>query len=266
LIPPRPDGGGDPSLVTDSRSVPGRPVATWRWFEFVGVFLLGFFIATLAALPVYALLHNTSAGGASGVSELAQTAVTDVVLVGVLVAWLSRKYPDWRAAIGFPPKGRRLREAAIGAGFGLLLLLVATIASTLILALLQAATGGAKQSLPQQVRSDLSRPGLAVFVLVALVVAPVTEEFVFRGLIFRRIRARHGFWLAAAVSSLLFGAVHYVSVGDWQSSAALQATMVLTGLGLATIYERRGNLLADIAGHAAFNTIAVITVLSHAMH
>lgn len=255
MIPPRPD----------LQSVADRPPATWRWFEFIGVFLLGFFIATLAAIPVYALLHNTSIGGASGISELAQTCVTDVVLIGVLVYWLSLKYPDWRAVIGFPPKGRRLREAAIGAGFGLLVLLVATIASAAFLALLQGASGGAKQSLPQQVRGDLSRPGLAVFVLVALIVAPVTEEFVFRGLIFRRIRSRHGFWLAAAISSVLFGAVHYVNVGDWQSSLALQATMVLTGLGLATIYERRGNLLADIAGHAAFNSIAVITVLSRAM-
>ena len=244
----------------------GRPLARWRWPELVGVFIVGLIVATMAAIPVYALLHSTTVGGASGISELAQTAVTDAVLTAVLVYWLSRRHPYWRAAIGFPPRGRRLREVGIGAASGLLVLLVATIASSLFLVVLQRIAGGAKQSLPQQVRSDLSGAGLAVFVVVALIVAPATEEFVFRGLIFRRIRARHGFWLSALISSVLFGGVHYVNVGDWQSSVALQVTMVLTGFGLAAIYERRGNLLADIAGHAAFNTIAVITVLYRALH
>jgi membrane protease YdiL (CAAX protease family) len=251
--------------LTETLPDEARPVATWPWLEFIGVFLLAFFIATLAATPVFAVLHNTTADGASGISELAQTAIIDIVMVGVLVVWLSKRYPDWRAVIGFPAKGRRLLEAAIGAAFGLLVLLAATIASAAILTLLQP-SGGAKPSLPQQVRPDLSRPGLVVFVLVALIIAPVSEEFLFRGLIFRRLRARRGFWISAAISSLLFGAVHYVSVGDWQSSVALQVTMVLTGFGLAAIYERRGNLLADIVGHAAFNSVAVITVLYRALH
>jgi membrane protease YdiL (CAAX protease family) len=37
--------------------------------------------------------------------------------------------------------------------------------------------------------------------------------------------------------------------------------MVGTGLGLALIYERRGNLLAPIAAHAAFNLVGLAFVL-----
>jgi membrane protease YdiL (CAAX protease family) len=36
--------------------------------------------------------------------------------------------------------------------------------------------------------------------------------------------------------------------------------MVFTGLGLATIYERRGNLVADIAAHMAFNVIGIVII------
>ena len=43
---------------------------------------------------------------------------------------------------------------------------------------------------------------------LAVVVAPITEELFFRGLLFRALRDRHGFWLGAAVSAVLFGFVH----------------------------------------------------------
>jgi membrane protease YdiL (CAAX protease family) len=226
-----------------------------------GALILG----SIASTPVFAALHDTRSNGASGVSELAQGIVTDVVGLFVIVLWLIRWHPEWRLAIGFPPKGRRLREALIGGATGLAVLIVATVASSIILAILHAINGGAKESLPEQVRSDLSPGAVVLFAILALVVAPVTEEFVFRGLLFRTIRDRHGFLLAAVVSSLLFGLVHFVAANDWQSTLALQATMVFTGLGLATIYEKRGNLLASIAGHMAFNAVAVVTIALHVL-
>ncbi len=45
---------------------------------------------------------------------------------------------------------------------------------------------------------------------------------------------------------------------------ALQITMVVTGIGLALIYERRKNLVSDIAGHAAFNLVAVVAIAAGA--
>jgi membrane protease YdiL (CAAX protease family) len=41
--------------------------------------------------------------------------------------------------------------------------------------------------------------------------------------------------------------------------------MVITGLGLALVYERRKTLLAPIVGHAAFNLIAVVVIVSDAL-
>ena len=83
--------------------------------------------------------------------------------------------------------------------------------------------------------------------MFAVVVAPVTEEFLFRGLIYRSIRDRHGVALGAIVSALLFGVIHYVP-GPWPDALALQITMVVTGLGLASVYEWRKTLLAPIVG------------------
>ena len=231
----------------------------------MGVVFGALIVGSLASVPVFLVLHDTRSNGASGVSELVQGIVTDTVGLIIVILWLIRWHPEWRQAIGFPPKGRRLREALTGAALGLAVLIAASVASAIILAILQSATGGAKQTLPDQVRSDLSPGAVLAFAVLALVVAPITEEFVFRGLLFRTIRDRHRFLVAAIVSALLFGAVHFVAVNDWQSTVALQATMVITGLGLATIYEKRGNLVASIAAHAAFNAVAVFTIASHVL-
>ena len=40
----------------------------------------------------------------------------------------------------------------------------------------------------------------------------------------------------------------------------LQTLMAFTGAGLALIYERRANLVADIAAHMAFNVIGLLFI------
>jgi membrane protease YdiL (CAAX protease family) len=90
----------------------------------------------------------------------------------------------------------------------------------------------------------------------------VLEEFVFRGLLFRSIADRHGFWAGAIVSAIAFGAFHLLTPGNGLDVLALGITHVGTGLGLAWIYWKRKNLLASIAGHAIFNLIAVVAIIA----
>jgi membrane protease YdiL (CAAX protease family) len=266
--PPRPDlradglpFGGDlaPTPALD-RLPDGRPKVTWRFLPTIGMTMVGFLLGSIAATPIFAAFGDTTVQGASGVSELAQGIVVDVVLLGVLVVWLNSRHHGWREALCLVPSERVGLEVAIGAGLGLAVRFVAGIAVALILAGLSAATGD-EVSLPPQVTEDLRGWGLVVFALFAVVVAPVTEEFLFRGLIYRSVRDRYGVALGAIVSALLFGAIHFVVSDAWTDTLALQVTMVVTGLGLALVYERRKTLLAPIAGHAAFNLFAVVTIV-----
>jgi membrane protease YdiL (CAAX protease family) len=263
--PPRPDLGR-PAFPVPPETL-GRPLATWRWWEAISVVVGAFILGSIATVPIYLIFGDTRQGGASGASELAQSAVVDLVMLAVLIGWLSRWHPMWRPVIGFPSKDRLLREVAIGVGLGLVVWLAATIAASAILAMLNAiGNAPAPESLPEQISTDLPGAGLVVFALLAVVIAPMTEEFVFRGLLFRAIRDRHGFWPGAIVSALLFGLVHYLPDNPWRSVVALQAVMVFTGLGLAFVYEKRKNIVANMAGHAAFNSIAVFSIVAHAIH
>jgi len=225
--PTRPDLRADGSPIgAASASGPsvatlpdGRPKVTWRFLPTLGVVLLGFVLGSLAAAPLFAALGDTSEGGASGVSEIAQGIVVDVVMAG--------------------------------------------IAAAIVIAILAAVTNE-EVAVPEQVTGDLRGFELVVFAVFAVVVAPITEEFLFRGLIYRSIRDRHGVALGAIVSALLFGVIHYVP-GPWPDAVALQITMVVTGLGLALVYEWRTTLLSPIVGHAAFNLIAVAVIVSDAL-
>jgi membrane protease YdiL (CAAX protease family) len=263
----RADGTPIGTDVAEGPSVPslpdGRPKVTWRFLPLVGVVLLGFLLGSLAATPVFAWLGDTTEGGASGISELAQGIVVDLVLVGTLLVWLQRRHPGWRPALRLVPASRVGREVAIGVGLGIAVRIVAGIVAAVVVAALAALTGD-EVLVPEQVTNDLHGAQLVVFALFAVVVAPVTEEFLFRGLIYRSIRDRHGVALGAIVSALLFGAIHFVP-GPWPDALALQITMVVTGLGLAWVYERRKTLLAPIAGHAAFNLIAVVVIVWDAL-
>ena len=269
--PRRPDLRADGTPIgaqvlpdTEGRTLPdGRPTVTWRFLPLVGVVLLGFLLGSLAAAPVFAVLGDTTDGGASGFSELAQGIVVDVVLVGTLLVWLRRRHPGWQRALRLVPSSRVGREIAIGIGLGIVVRIVAGIVAAIVVASLAAITSE-EVTVPEQVTGDLHGLQLVVFALFAVVVAPVTEEFLFRGLIYRSIRDRNGAMLGAVVSALLFGAIHFVP-GPWPDALALQITMVVTGLGLAWVYERRKTLLAPIAGHAAFNLIAVVVIVFDAV-
>ncbi len=246
-----------------ARGLDGRPLSTWRWWEVLGYTVLGFILGSIAATPIALWLGSTlSKSGASGASEMLQGIVADVVMVATLVWWLRRRHPTWKQVVGFPPKNRIAKEMGIGAGLGLLVRLAAGIASALVVAGLGAVTGRSV-SVPEQVRPDLSVPALVVFAIYAVVVAPVTEEFIFRGLLYRTIRDRRGVLLGTLVSAVAFGLVHFIPGQPWESVLALELTMVITGIGLAMIYERRGTILADIAGHAAFNLLAVVVIAAN---
>jgi uncharacterized protein len=106
-------------------------------------------------------------------------------------------------------------------------------------------------------RSPLLR---AMVVLFAVVVAPVTEELVFRRGLFRYLRGRVPRWAAYVVPTLLFGALHV----DWGTLHGLAALAPLTALGLvfSLAYERTGRIGTTIVAHALFNLNTILLILA----
>jgi CAAX protease family protein len=109
---------------------------------------------------------------------------------------------------------------------------------------------------PDQLSPDLSTAGKVLAAFVAVAIAPPAEELFFRGVLFRGLRDRRGLASAAGVSAVMFGLAHWT--GEWRGALVLALSMTVTGLALALVYDRRKNLVSNIAAHATFNIIGVI--------
>jgi uncharacterized protein len=97
-------------------------------------------------------------------------------------------------------------------------------------------------------RSTAAMLGAAFLVSV---VAPIGEEFFFRGFFYGALRNWRGPWPAAVLTGLVFGIVHFSS-----SNVAFLVPLAFFGFGLCVLYERTGSLYPCIALHCANNSVA----------
>lgn len=92
----------------------------------------------------------------------------------------------------------------------------------------------------------------AIWSMLSLAVfSGVFEEILFRGIVFRQLEAWLGSWIALALSSALFGALHIMNPGaSWFSSLAIA---VEAGILLGAAYMLTRRLWLAIGIHAAWN-------------
>ncbi len=94
---------------------------------------------------------------------------------------------------------------------------------------------------------------LLVLVGLAVVVAPVTEELVFRGGLFHFARGRLPRWAALLLPACIFAALHHNLAGF--------APLAALGVIFSLAYERTGNLAVPMVAHALFNLHTVALIL-----
>jgi membrane protease YdiL (CAAX protease family) len=88
--------------------------------------------------------------------------------------------------------------------------------------------------------------------LLLVIIAPLTEELLFRGLILRGLLSRYPVWISVLISSLLFGLFH---LNPWQIIGA-----TLGGLILGWIFVRTRSLVPCVFAHALFNGMPLLLV------
>lgn len=111
---------------------------------------------------------------------------------------------------------------------------------------------------PQTLVKHLEEPGLAIlqkiyFGIVAIVIAPVAEESIFRGILYPVLKTNGYPRIAMWGTAVLFGLSHINSI------AFLPLTVF--GLLLILLYEETNNLLAPIVAHSFFNAINFVVLI-----
>jgi membrane protease YdiL (CAAX protease family) len=223
------------------------PIGVPVWAPFLVV--LASFIAVLIVQIVVVVFVEAGGGDVDLVSEsdaavIGFTVVLDVSLVALTVAvvwWLAGRpapaafglrVPEWRSALGWT---------------------LAAYAVFWIVAVIAGLVFGEpeEQDIVVDLKSEDSVLVLAGFAAMVCVLAPLAEEFFFRGFLFRVLHERTNVAVGIVVSGFAFGLVHLPS-GDWIGMIVLSAF----GMALAGLFLLTSSLLPCIMLHAFHNSIS----------
>lgn len=211
--------------------------------------------ALLAILALSLLLRSTPSSFPAGASLtpdehmvlrwLAQ--VAGLALLFWLPVFVFKLRPAGLAQLtGAAPRPQALLQAAC---YGLVLLAFSwseTAVETLVVAQFDPAMAYAQWAFHADAPpSPYSFSEWVALVLKMVVLAPIIEEFFFRGLLVGTLRKTKGVHAAAIFSSCLFTLLHYPRL-------YLVSTLVFAFV-LAYLYMASGSLLLCVAIHAAFN-------------
>ncbi len=226
-----------------------RPGFPWRVLSPIGAVLLAFAVLLIAAGVLQATPLSDDAATA-----LLQFATSLLLLVFALLLLRGLPAHERRAATA-------LKHSAGGAiGLGVTLGIGIVIGAGTIIFVGQAIDPVVERRLEEFQEIGTVPWQLAIMVVALVVLAPLGEELLFRGLLLRGLVRRLRFWPAAIITSLLFASAHPDSYVLWPRAIAL----VLTGLVLAWLYRWRG-YGASVIAHATVNTVASIALIATAV-
>jgi membrane protease YdiL (CAAX protease family) len=218
----------------------------WSLIDFLYVFLGG-----LLGSGLFLGLGTLLGGG-----ELAVVLALAGQYIGHLVVlWgLSRSRDD----LGFIVHGSDARY--LGAG---LLLQLGLAILFLPLSNLLLPEGDSAQEVSNAIAGLETTPARLIAVLTAVVMAPVTEELTFRGVLIK-VFAKMGRRATIVLTSLVFAAFHMLGLpGDQflRAAAIVVPTIFIVGVVLAWVTLRTGRLGPAIFIHSGFNLLAALVLL-----
>ncbi len=109
----------------------------------------------------------------------------------------------------------------------------------------------AQDQLPEELGVNDSNVALVAAAVLICVIAPIAEEFFFRGFFFTALRSWKGIWPAAIATGIVFGAIHAGS-----SDPAFLLPLGFFGFALCLLYVKTGSLYPCIAVHSLNNSLA----------
>lgn len=222
----------------------------------------GIHIELVAAWVVYEVILGAVASSVD-LEGLGTIGVITFQALGLLaLAWpIVRGLPwsDLRRELGLTLGAGIVREAAWGVlawCMAIPMVLVGVMLSAVMAWLFGGSFSEASHPLQEGLRSS-SAGGIVIWYLVAAVVAPVLEEIVFRGALYRGLRAGTSSMpllgsmvMSALLSSLVFAAIHPQGILFVPILGALAMSFCL-------VREMRGSLVAPMVGHAVNNGLIV---------
>ena len=236
----------DPTPPPPERpELPAGAAPRWpAWYAGIG-FLVAL-ISTLVVVGIAAAATGATTDNESPTFTVVATFLQSLIFIGTAVLFAS--------FAGRPrPEQFGLRRTPFWptVGWAVLGVVCFYILAALYAAIVQPDT---EQTVAQDLGADQSTLGMIAAGFMVICVAPVAEEFFFRGFFYRALRSRYSVIGAALIDGILFGVIHW----DFSTADGLLIIPPLGALGFTfcLVYERTGSLYPVIALHALNNAIA----------
>jgi hypothetical protein len=233
-----------PAPIEPVAPAPGGDRPPWRPWTAPAALVLAILGALVLGSIVYVISAMASGHhkGGTPAGNVVATVLGDVCFVGSALFFAQLAARPTPAQFGLRPTRLRLALKWMAIGYAAFWVL-----STIWLAVLGVSS-------KDHTLDDLghSAAALAAAAILVSVVAPIAEEFLFRGYIFTALRGWAGVLGSAAITGLLFGAIHADSSRPW----AFLLPLAFFGFVLCLIYWKTGSLYPCIALHSVNNAFA----------
>jgi membrane protease YdiL (CAAX protease family) len=237
--PERPEGAGPAEPRDEQRWKP------WSaWLALLAGFAGALFGGVIVSL-VGAAAFGVDLKHAPPSISLISTVVQDLSLIvsALLFANMVARPKPWQFGLRRPP----LLGATVG-WFVLAYVSFIVFAAVWISALDLSNT---KDSLPDDLGAKDSDVALIAVALLVCVIAPICEEFFFRGFFFRALSNWRGVWPAAIVTGLVFGGIHAAG-----SPVGFLLPLAFLGFALCLLTWKTRSLYPAIVLHCVNNSLA----------
>jgi membrane protease YdiL (CAAX protease family) len=225
-------------------------VVPWSGRDVVLAFFCGGLLSALLSTPlfIYVLWVDVE------LSTTAQLGLFSIVIYGsfALCGWY------------FALRRRRASKEDVGLvkvrGWTLLMMFPLTFAVMMINAVIVVAVSALSSDVPtarEQIlgqETSVGVPDLLWLILAGAVLAPIVEEFLFRGLLYRYLRKKRSRAFAIVLTAALFAIAHLVPT--------LIPSLFVFGIFLAWVVERYGSLYPAMALHSLNNLTSILVVYS----
>jgi membrane protease YdiL (CAAX protease family) len=234
-----------------------RPRIRWGIGDAIWAFVVGSLLGAVAAIP---FLSDDKSSVTTPTILIVTIFAQDLGIIGWLAMVARRKGVGSLAAdfgLTFKPMLARgigeLKWLLIGVGVQLLALIPTEL-------LVEIHGSSAKQDV---VKTANRAHGLEILLMVVAValLAPLTEELLFRGALLRAVMRRTTPDKAVFAAAVVFGLVH--AIGD-PSVGTLVALPAIIALGIVSGYQavRTGDLSRSVMLHVGFNALSVILLFT----
>jgi membrane protease YdiL (CAAX protease family) len=214
------------------------------WYAWIG-FLVAL-ISTLVVVGIVAAATGASTTDANPTFTVVATFLQGVIFIGTAVLFAS--FAGKPRAEQFGLRRSRFWPTV---GWAVLGLFSFYVVAALYTAIVQP---DAEQTVAQDLGADQGTLSMIAAGFMIICIAPVAEEFFFRGFFYRALRSRYSVLVAALIDGIVFGIIHW----DFSTADGLLLVPPLAALGFmfCLVFQRTGSLYPVIALHALNNAIA----------